>query len=33
MGTNPSEMMDRERAKIPDLQIQFITTVVLPAFK
>ncbi|XP_075225632.1 cGMP-dependent 3',5'-cyclic phosphodiesterase-like [Lycorma delicatula] len=33
MGSSPSEMMDRRRAKIPDLQIQFITTVVLPTFR
>ncbi|XP_046417242.1 cGMP-dependent 3',5'-cyclic phosphodiesterase-like isoform X2 [Neodiprion virginianus] len=33
MGTAPAEMMDRERASIPDLQVQFITNLVLPLFK
>ncbi|XP_043476114.1 cGMP-dependent 3',5'-cyclic phosphodiesterase-like isoform X3 [Leptopilina heterotoma] len=32
MGTAPIEMMDRERASIPDLQVQFITNLVLPLF-
>ncbi|XP_076297920.1 cGMP-dependent 3',5'-cyclic phosphodiesterase [Lasioglossum baleicum] len=32
MGSSPIEMMDRERASIPDLQVQFITNVVLPVF-
>ncbi|XP_043800382.1 cGMP-dependent 3',5'-cyclic phosphodiesterase-like isoform X2 [Apis laboriosa] len=32
MGTSPIEMMDRERASIPDLQVHFITNVVLPLF-
>ncbi|XP_014300468.1 cGMP-dependent 3',5'-cyclic phosphodiesterase [Microplitis demolitor] len=33
MGTAPIEMMDRERASIPDLQVQFITNLVLPLFE
>ncbi|KOX76378.1 cGMP-dependent 3',5'-cyclic phosphodiesterase [Melipona quadrifasciata] len=32
MGSSPIEMMDRERASIPDLQVQFITDIVLPLF-
>ncbi|KAK0178025.1 hypothetical protein PV328_002010 [Microctonus aethiopoides] len=32
MGTSPIEMMDRERASIPNLQVQFITNLVLPLF-
>ncbi|XP_029164528.1 cGMP-dependent 3',5'-cyclic phosphodiesterase-like isoform X1 [Nylanderia fulva] len=32
MGNAPVEMMDRERASIPDLQIQFITNLVIPLF-
>ncbi|CAK9804564.1 cGMP-dependent 3',5'-cyclic phosphodiesterase [Anthophora plagiata] len=32
MGSCPIEMMDRERASIPDLQVQFITNIVLPLF-
>lgn len=32
MGRPPAEMMDRERASIPDLQIQFITNLVIPVF-
>ncbi|XP_011329023.1 cGMP-dependent 3',5'-cyclic phosphodiesterase isoform X2 [Ooceraea biroi] len=32
MGSAPVEMMDRERASIPDLQIQFITNLVIPLF-
>ncbi|XP_034195524.1 cGMP-dependent 3',5'-cyclic phosphodiesterase isoform X2 [Osmia lignaria lignaria] len=32
MGSSPIEMMDRERASIPDLQVQFITNIVLPLF-
>ncbi|XP_011157690.1 cGMP-dependent 3',5'-cyclic phosphodiesterase [Solenopsis invicta] len=32
MGNAPAEMMDRERASIPDLQIQFITNLVIPVF-
>ena len=33
IGRNPMEMMDRERASIPDLQIGFIDQIVLPAFR
>lgn len=33
LGRNPMEMMDRERASIPDLQIGFIDHIVLPAFR
>ncbi|XP_048505681.1 cGMP-dependent 3',5'-cyclic phosphodiesterase-like isoform X3 [Athalia rosae] len=33
MGTAPIEMMDRERASIPDLQVQFITNLALPLFR
>lgn len=32
MGSSPIEMMDRERASIPDLQVQFITDIVFPLF-
>jgi len=32
LGNAPVEMMDRERASIPDLQIQFITNLVIPVF-
>ncbi|XP_076231861.1 cGMP-dependent 3',5'-cyclic phosphodiesterase [Calliopsis andreniformis] len=32
MGSSPIEMMDRERASIPDLQVQFITNIVIPLF-
>ncbi|OAD55997.1 cGMP-dependent 3',5'-cyclic phosphodiesterase, partial [Eufriesea mexicana] len=32
MGSSPIEMMDRERASIPDLQVQFITNIVLPLY-
>lgn len=33
MGNKPIEMMDREKASIPDLQIEFIDDVCLPAFR
>ncbi|RZF40433.1 hypothetical protein LSTR_LSTR011203 [Laodelphax striatellus] len=33
MGVSPNEMMDREKAKIPQLQIQFIDTVALPVYR
>lgn len=33
MGVHPSEMMDREKACIPELQISFITTIVLPLYE
>ncbi|XP_058803157.1 cGMP-dependent 3',5'-cyclic phosphodiesterase-like isoform X2 [Phymastichus coffea] len=32
MGTAPIEMMDREKASIPDLQVQFINNLVYPLF-
>ncbi|XP_077518864.1 cGMP-dependent 3',5'-cyclic phosphodiesterase-like isoform X3 [Amblyomma americanum] len=32
MGVKPSEMMDREKAYIPELQIHFIQTIVKPIF-
>ncbi|XP_014478286.1 PREDICTED: cGMP-dependent 3',5'-cyclic phosphodiesterase-like [Dinoponera quadriceps] len=32
MGSAPVEMMDRERASIPDLQIEFITNLAIPIF-
>nr|XP_033320806.1 cGMP-dependent 3',5'-cyclic phosphodiesterase-like [Megalopta genalis] len=32
MGICPTEMMDRERASIPDLQVQFISNIVIPVF-
>lgn len=32
MGVKPSEMMDREKACIPELQINFIQTIVKPVF-
>uniref|UniRef100_A0A1B0D2T1 Phosphodiesterase n=1 Tax=Phlebotomus papatasi TaxID=29031 RepID=A0A1B0D2T1_PHLPP len=33
MGLSPKEMMDRQKACIPELQIEFITTVVRPTFE
>ncbi|GAB6033257.1 cGMP-dependent 3',5'-cyclic phosphodiesterase [Chamberlinius hualienensis] len=33
MGNRPSEMMDREKACIPELQISFINHIVLPVFE
>ncbi|GIY37918.1 cGMP-dependent 3',5'-cyclic phosphodiesterase [Caerostris extrusa] len=33
MGVNPSEMMDREKARIPRLQINFLEQVVQPVFR
>lgn len=33
MGLAPNEMMDRQKACIPELQIEFITTVVRPTFE
>lgn len=33
MGKTPIEMMDRDKAFIPDLQVQFITDIVEPLFK
>ncbi|XP_015914248.2 cGMP-dependent 3',5'-cyclic phosphodiesterase isoform X2 [Parasteatoda tepidariorum] len=33
MGVKPNEMMDRERAQIPMLQISFLEQVVLPVYK
>ncbi|GFY63351.1 cGMP-dependent 3',5'-cyclic phosphodiesterase [Trichonephila inaurata madagascariensis] len=33
MGVHPSEMMDREKACIPELQIGFIKNIVHPAYK
>lgn len=33
MGNAPLEMMDREKARIPDLQIQFLSHIVCPVFK
>ncbi|CAL1294152.1 unnamed protein product [Larinioides sclopetarius] len=33
MGVHPSEMMDREKACIPELQIGFIENIVHPAYK
>ncbi|XP_076646480.1 cGMP-dependent 3',5'-cyclic phosphodiesterase [Halictus rubicundus] len=32
MGSSPIEMMDRERAAIPDLQVQFISNIAIPVF-
>ncbi|KAI4497188.1 hypothetical protein M0802_007672 [Mischocyttarus mexicanus] len=32
MGKTPIEMMDRSKAFIPDLQVQFITDIVVPVF-
>jgi cGMP-dependent 3',5'-cyclic phosphodiesterase len=32
MGNRPDEMMDREKACIPTLQIQFIDDVALPVY-
>ena len=33
MGGIPIEMMDRELASIPDLQIKFLNEIVLPLFE
>lgn len=33
MGLAPNEMMDRQKACIPELQIEFIATVVRPTFE
>lgn len=33
MGIAPNEMMDRQKACIPELQIEFISTVVSPTFE
>lgn len=33
LGTAPIEMMDRERASIPDLQEQFLNNLVIPLFE
>lgn len=33
MGLAPKQMMDRQKACIPELQIEFITTVVRPTFE
>ena len=32
MGRRPIEMMDREKAKVPDLQIGFLDNIALPVF-
>ena len=33
MGNKPQEMMDRERAYIPTLQIEFIDHIALPVYR
>ncbi|XP_047002049.1 cGMP-dependent 3',5'-cyclic phosphodiesterase-like [Schistocerca americana] len=33
MGNKPLEMMDRENARIPELQIQFLEDIVIPVFE
>ncbi|XP_067009440.1 cGMP-dependent 3',5'-cyclic phosphodiesterase [Anabrus simplex] len=33
MGNNPLEMMDRDKARIPELQIQFLSDIVIPVFQ
>ena len=33
LGLSPQEMMDREKAFIPDLQIQFLENITLPVYK
>ena len=33
MGTSPIEAMDREKAHIPTLQIQFLENVVIPCYE
>ena len=33
LGQKPSEMMDRERARIPDLQIGFLDHIALPVYR
>lgn len=32
-GLSPQEMMDRDRAFIPDLQLQFLKNIALPAYR
>ena len=32
-GLTPNEMMDRDRAYIPQLQVQFIDSVALPVYR
>lgn len=33
IGLAPNQMMDRQKACVPELQIEFITTVVRPTFE
>lgn len=33
MGNRPSEMMDREKAYIPELQISFMEHIAMPIYK
>ena len=33
MGVNPMEMMDRDKARVPELQVEFLHHVVLPVFE
>lgn len=33
MGKQPLPMMDRDKASIPDLQIEFLDSVCLPAYR
>jgi cGMP-dependent 3',5'-cyclic phosphodiesterase len=33
MGNRPIEMMDREKACIPTLQLQFLDDIVMPAYE
>jgi cGMP-dependent 3',5'-cyclic phosphodiesterase len=33
LGRNPSEMMDRHKASIPELQIGFLDGIALPVFR
>ena len=33
IGRDPAEMMDRERAVIPDLQVVFLDTIALPVYR
>lgn len=33
MGVNPMEMMDRDKAKVPELQVEFLHHVVIPVYE
>lgn len=33
MGVDPMDMMDRDKAKIPNLQVEFLTHIVIPVYE